>query len=255
VLFRGDTAIALSLGEYRESVDVGFLCSSQVGYRLLRSTVTHQSLVRIVGGDAIYSRDVRTDRYAIRVFLEIDGVPVRFEIVREGHLSLVGALDPALGVPVLSRTDLFATKLLANADSFLDEAAYGRDIIDLAMMSSRWGPIPDAAFAKARQAYGSGVDAALEKAARRCPTPADFPLAWRGWASARGWPARSARPLRISCLAAWNPTRCQVTVKQVTVKRTGRDGPWPQMKIKKSLARHRLADHRIFLGRHPVPPQ
>jgi hypothetical protein len=169
--FGGGTAIALSLDEYLESVDVEFLCSSQEGYRHLRSTATQQSLGRIVGGDAIYSRDVRTDRYAIRVFLEIDEVPVRFKIVREGHLSLQGALDPALGVPVLSRTDLFATKLLANADRFLDDAAYGRDIIDLAMMSSRWGPLPDAAFAKARQAYGSAVDAAFEKAARRMSDP------------------------------------------------------------------------------------
>lgn len=33
--FGGGTAIVLMLDEYRESVDIDFLCSSQAGYRLM----------------------------------------------------------------------------------------------------------------------------------------------------------------------------------------------------------------------------
>lgn len=39
-----------------------------------------------------------------------------------------------------------------------------RDIIDLSMMISRWGEIPDAAWMKARQAYGETVEQAYFKA-------------------------------------------------------------------------------------------
>lgn len=37
--FSGGTAIALELNEYRESVDIDFLCASQDGYRKLRKFV------------------------------------------------------------------------------------------------------------------------------------------------------------------------------------------------------------------------
>ncbi|MGH8649638.1 MAG: nucleotidyl transferase AbiEii/AbiGii toxin family protein, partial [Burkholderiales bacterium] len=45
--FGGGTRIVLSLGEYRESADVDFLCASRAGYRALRSTVSETSLGRI----------------------------------------------------------------------------------------------------------------------------------------------------------------------------------------------------------------
>jgi len=38
--FGGGTAIVLELGEYRESVDIDFLCASQEGYRKLRHPST-----------------------------------------------------------------------------------------------------------------------------------------------------------------------------------------------------------------------
>ena len=37
--FAGGTAIVLLLDEYRESLDIDFLCASQDGYRLLRNLV------------------------------------------------------------------------------------------------------------------------------------------------------------------------------------------------------------------------
>ena len=42
--FGGGTRVAMELGEFRESVDVDFLCEDRDGYRILRSTVTQSSL-------------------------------------------------------------------------------------------------------------------------------------------------------------------------------------------------------------------
>jgi hypothetical protein len=42
--FGGGTAIALQLGEYRESVDVDVVCASVDGFRRLRNTVSDNSL-------------------------------------------------------------------------------------------------------------------------------------------------------------------------------------------------------------------
>ena len=47
--FGGGTAIALGHGEYRESVDIDFICSSIAGYRELRQLVTKR---RVVGFQA-----------------------------------------------------------------------------------------------------------------------------------------------------------------------------------------------------------
>ena len=45
-------------------------------------------------------------------------------------------------------------------------------MIDLSMMISRWGPIPEGAWAKAERAYGQSVRAAFEKAVTMVRNPA-----------------------------------------------------------------------------------
>ncbi|HEX7817479.1 nucleotidyl transferase AbiEii/AbiGii toxin family protein [Dyella sp.] len=42
--FAGGTAIALQCGEYRESVDVDFLCADPGGYRLVREAIALPTL-------------------------------------------------------------------------------------------------------------------------------------------------------------------------------------------------------------------
>lgn len=162
--FGGGTAIALALDEYRESVGIDFLCASQEGYRELRNTIDNASLGAIFARPVEYAREVRADRYGIRTFLLSDGVPVKFEIVSEGRIHIDGHIDPVTGVPTLSRTDMYAEKLLANADRYGDKAVASRDIIDLAMMIKHWGRIPAEAWEKARGAYGASVDQAFRAA-------------------------------------------------------------------------------------------
>lgn len=165
--FGGGTAIVLLLDEYRESVDIDFLCASKEGYRQLRNSINQNSLGGILNQPIRHLREVRADRYGIRTFLEVDSTPVKVEIVFEARISLDPAGEGPLPVPILSITDLFAEKLLANCDRGLDVATANRDAIDLAMMISRYGCIPDISWNKARDAYGHGVTEAFSNAVEK----------------------------------------------------------------------------------------
>jgi hypothetical protein len=171
--FGGGTAVTLLLNEYRESVDIDFLCASQDGYRRLRSEIWDRNFEALHKPDSpLYSvRELRADQYGIRTIVEIENVRIKFEIIREARIDLDGAIDQRFGVPVLSRDDMYAEKLLANADRWADVAVLSRDIIDLSMMISRWGVVPEAAWGKARSAYGTTVDDAYAKAVEKICDP------------------------------------------------------------------------------------
>jgi len=163
--FGGGTAIALRHGEYRESIDIDFLCSSVDGYREMRQAVDENDQGWLFKRPVIIHRTVRVDQYGIRLLASLDEQPVKIEIVFEGRISLN---DPALentieGVWALSDEDLVATKLMANADRYADDAVMSRDLIDLAMMTPD-GHLPLAATTKARTAYGTAIDQSLERA-------------------------------------------------------------------------------------------
>ncbi len=74
---------------------------------------------------------------------------------------------------MLKRTDLFAEKILANADRWYDASVLYRDAIDLAMMIECWGHIPDAAISKAQAAYGADALGSLAKVAAVLSTKPD----------------------------------------------------------------------------------
>lgn len=164
--FGGGTAIALGLDEYRESVDIDFLCASQNGYRKLREAVWSKGFAGLAKSDAQITvlRDMQADQYGIRTFVQTGDTRIKFEIVREGRIELDGRMEGRYGVPLLDRSDMFAEKLLANADRWPDRAVRSRDIIDLSMMISRWGTIPETAWVKAKQAYGETVSSAYNRA-------------------------------------------------------------------------------------------
>jgi len=165
--FGGGTAIVLNLDEYRESVDIDFLCASREGYRKLREVlwgVSDISPLLLPKSGIQTIREVRTDHYGIRCVIGARQARIKFEIVREARISLMGELDPRFGVPVLGRDFMYAEKLLANADRWNDQSVLSRDILDLSMMISRWGPIPETAWHIAEKAYGNTAREAYEKA-------------------------------------------------------------------------------------------
>lgn len=143
----------LYLDEYRESVDIDFLCSSKEGYRSLRNLVS-DDLGPLLRTPIKHLRSVRIERDRFSTFLEMQGQPIKVEFLLEGNTSLQGSIDPILGIPMLSRVDMYTQKLLANADRGLDKSHMSRDMIDLAMMVARWGDVPTLAWDKAYSAYG-----------------------------------------------------------------------------------------------------
>ncbi|WP_250623070.1 nucleotidyl transferase AbiEii/AbiGii toxin family protein [Pinirhizobacter soli] len=155
--FGGGTAIALLLGEYRESVDIDFLCSDRDGYRLLRNALAPPKLGKVVTTSVTYLREVRMQRDKVSTLLDVEGAKIRLEFVLEGRIEISGEDNAALGVPVLSRSDMYAEKLLANADRGLDRSAAARDMIDLAMMIDAWGPIPQVSVDKVDAVYGESI--------------------------------------------------------------------------------------------------
>jgi hypothetical protein len=168
-LFSDGTCIALRFGEYRESVDVDFIASDMLGYRAMRQLLTGpRGLAAITKAGAIPlqpSRDIRVDQYGIRTQLQVDGMPLKFEVALEGRITLdaPGAADTILGVSTLTPRDMAATKLLANSDRHADDGVFSRDVIDLAMMNLKL-PALRAAFTKAEAAYGPAVGHDLAKA-------------------------------------------------------------------------------------------
>jgi hypothetical protein len=164
--FGGGTRIVLDLGEYRESEDLYFLCSSRDGYRALRTAVSERSLGPLLAVPLPLARDVRADQYGIRTFLEVDGHRLKCEVIREGRIDVLGGRCEGIPVPCLDRRSCLAEKWLANADRWSDAAVLSRDIVDLAFMVEAWDPDDVAAGREiARQAYGDTVDRAARSAA------------------------------------------------------------------------------------------
>ncbi len=161
--FGGGTAIVMLLGEYRESIDIDFLCSSGDGYRAIRNLVFDNGLKGLFKEKVTIRGDVKSDQYGVRAVLEVDEVHVKFEIVREGRIQLSGSHYPNLPLRTLSVVDLFAEKLLANADRFNDDAVLSRDLIDLSMLINAYQEIPFDAWAKVEKAYGNSAVQAFHK--------------------------------------------------------------------------------------------
>lgn len=178
-LFAGGTRLVLELDEYRLSHDVDFLCSDASGYSELRQIARergHRGFFTFnLPAEIDFPRETRFDQYGIRFVAVVGGLPIKLEIIREARIDL-GASSRIDGVPVACAAweDCFAEKLLANSDRWADSQVLARDLIDLAMMRQRIGPIPDAAWRRAAAAYGSGVRQDLAKALQSFHDNAQF---------------------------------------------------------------------------------
>jgi hypothetical protein len=166
--FGGGTRIVMELDEYRESIDVDFLCSDRAGYRELRGMMTQQSFGDLFSGDYQLMREIRSDMYGIRTFLLVDEQPLKFEIISEGRIPLTGDRTASFPVEVLDHTSAFAEKLLANTDRGRDASTRSRDLIDLAFMAASWSHNDFlAGMTAADSIYGMAVNRELEVALER----------------------------------------------------------------------------------------
>ena len=169
--FGGGTAIVLKLGEYRDSLDIDFICSDPDGFRELRSAAVQRGLAAFFRDPVTQVRDFKTDQYGVRSAFSYRDLVFKFEIIREARIEVSGQYDPDLGVPTLSTVDMFATKLLANADRCQDKSVAFRDAIDLGMLVKFNGSIPVDAIEKATQAYGGDVKRKLRWALEALADP------------------------------------------------------------------------------------
>ncbi|MBL0942859.1 MAG: nucleotidyl transferase AbiEii/AbiGii toxin family protein [Hydrogenophaga sp.] len=163
--FGGGTAIALSCGEYRESVDIDFMCASIDGYRGLREAVREKDPGWLFQRPVQLRREPLVDQYGIRMAVAVDEVPVKVELVFEARIAFKDPLpeDRICGVWRMAAEDLVASKLMANADRYADDAVMSRDLIDLAMFLPD-GLVPAPGVEKARRAYGGAIDKAFTRA-------------------------------------------------------------------------------------------
>ncbi len=163
--FGGGTAIVLTNGEFRESVDIDFLVSDLQSYRQLRQIFRDNGLDALATRELELGRTPSVDGYGIRTSVLVAGVAIKFEIIHEGRLSLdtPSPEDEICGVRTLTRTDQVASKLLANDDRWADTSTFSRDLIDLAMMKPDTVALK-AGARKAVDAYGRTVGESLSKA-------------------------------------------------------------------------------------------
>lgn len=153
IYFGGGTRLCLELDEYRESVDIDFLCPNRKAYIAVRETVSSDSLGQLVNRDFNYLREIRADRYGVRTLIEMTDTPIKLEFVSCDEYRLDADDSIELPVPSLSRISCFVTKLLANSDRL--KMPPFKDAFDLAAMRLAWGEIPEAAWAEAKRLYGS----------------------------------------------------------------------------------------------------
>lgn len=168
-LFGGGTRIVLELDEYRVSQDIDFLCSDPAGYGDLRFEATKSgpaALFTPQGLDRLhFPREIRVDQYGIRFVVLYGDEPLKVELIREARIDLGPGVHPDWSpVDCLSLEDCFAEKLLANSDRWADRQILSRDLIDLAVLRTRTGPIPECSWAKVRAAYRTGPVEDLRKA-------------------------------------------------------------------------------------------
>jgi len=168
-LFGGGTALALQLKEYRESVDIDFLCGSIEEYAKLRKGIAVEGKNFLFDSSLTLSRDLMADRYAIRcsIFPQEGKRPIKFEIILEGYLKgLLPSVAKIHNVPYLHPQDSMATKLMANADRGRDEAFSFRDLIDFIVATDHFGPISQETLKKIELAYQDTAEKAAIKIAQ-----------------------------------------------------------------------------------------
>ena len=155
ILFGGGTRIALEINEFRESIDIDFLCPTRESYKAVREQVNSISLGSLVHKDFVYEREIRADRDGVRMWIIHDSRKIKVEFVSFNEYNLSIDQTNPFSVPCISRTSCFVTKLLANTDRSL---AYPyKDIFDILAMVKSWGPIPEEAMDIANDFYGRKV--------------------------------------------------------------------------------------------------
>lgn len=147
--FGGGTLLALSFGEYRQSIDIDFLISDPDQIRLLRRDL-HDRGYSVLFKKAEPKFPLRPDQPRVTrdkvVFaVQPHDTPLKVEIIFEERIVLDDAREaPFTAMPCLTIRDSIAEKLMANTDRGLDTAYFAKDLIDLAFVVTETEFLDDA---------------------------------------------------------------------------------------------------------------
>lgn len=153
--FGGGTLIAFTHQEYRTSNDIDFICSLNLsGYKQLRTLIFEKGYQALFSNLQNISIGRSTmDQYGIRLLIQSDNSFIKMEIIAESRFQ-IGSPQYFFWslIPCLNNEDIYTSKLLANADRFMDNSVKSRDLIDLAILRLD-AKIPCCAIEKAEKAY------------------------------------------------------------------------------------------------------
>lgn len=152
ILFGGGTRISLELNEFRESIDVDFLCPTIESYKSVRSQVTNVDFGDLITGHLPIAKDIRINRDAVRAVVLIEGTPIKLELVNINGYNLKSDTKSPFGVPMVNRDGCFLTKILAHSDR--QYSPDNKDMFDLLMMSKVWGKPKESVWKDCERIYG-----------------------------------------------------------------------------------------------------
>lgn len=153
ILFGGGTRIALELCEYRESVDIDFLCMNTASYKAVRTQVTNESLGELLIKPLEFRREIRIDRNAVRTFINMNGIAVKLEFVAFDDYKLQAYKNSLFNVPCIDQDSCYTTKLLAHSDRKYSDTR--KDFFDLLMMYRQWGLPHKSVWQESERHYGA----------------------------------------------------------------------------------------------------
>ncbi|NJO94279.1 MAG: nucleotidyl transferase AbiEii/AbiGii toxin family protein [Hydrococcus sp. RM1_1_31] len=145
--FGGGSLTARRCNDFRRSFNIDLIVDSKIKFNRFRDYVDE--------GDNLFKSDrVRLIRryvkqYELILMLEVNGRPIKLEIVTvDFALESPDYLD-GLSVPCLSLIDCYCAKLLANSNRFEEESTFNRDLIDLCALRANTS-LPEATLQKPR---------------------------------------------------------------------------------------------------------
>ena len=152
ILFGGGTRIVLEVNEYRQSIDIDFLCPTTESYRAVRSVVTSNDFGPLTSIPLSLKREIVADRYGVRAAVEHGTYTIKVEFVAMDGYRLGKAKLKDIKLPVIDQAGCYSTKLLALTDRYGEPSK--KDLLDLLAMRLYWGPIPQESWLEAERHYG-----------------------------------------------------------------------------------------------------
>ena len=107
IYFGGGTRIALEIDEYRESIDIDFLCPDRASYRAVREQVNNVSLGKLVHKEFVYAREIRADRDAVRTLIKHEDTIIKLEFVSFPEYKLIADKEQLFPIPYISKESCF----------------------------------------------------------------------------------------------------------------------------------------------------